>query len=96
MSAGTVERDERTLAVENASYRLAYLFLAFALLADAAFRSFARRESAWDLLALVVAAGALATVYQAAHRVLSAGWVRTTALTALLAAGVAAVIAWLG
>jgi hypothetical protein len=28
----TVHRDERTLAVENASYRWAYLFLSFALL----------------------------------------------------------------
>ena len=29
-----VERDERTVTVENASYRWAYLFLAYALLAD--------------------------------------------------------------
>jgi hypothetical protein len=96
MSALTiVDRDERTLAVENASYRLVYLFLAFALLLDVAYRSFVRQESAWDLLVLVIAAGALATLYQAKHKVLTAGWVRLVILTAALAGTTAALIALL-
>ena len=35
MSAGlSVERDERTVAVENASYRWSYLVVTYALLVD--------------------------------------------------------------
>ena len=49
MSANLVQRDERTTAIENASYRWAYLFLSFGLLLVVAYRSFARQESPWDL-----------------------------------------------
>ncbi len=46
-----VERDERTVAVENASYRWAYLLLTYALLVDAMCRSLVRHEASWDLMA---------------------------------------------
>ena len=36
-TAPSVQRDERTVAVENASYRWAYLFLSFGLLALVAY-----------------------------------------------------------
>jgi len=85
----SVGRDERTVAVENASYRWAYLLLSFALLVDVAYRGLVRREGAWDLMALVIGAGAVCTAYQARHQVLTRGWVTT----ALLAVGVAAVLA---
>src|ERR1700693_3054496 len=60
----SVERDERTVAVENASYRWAYLLLTYALLVDVIYRSLIRHEATWDLLALVVVGGAVCTVYQ--------------------------------
>ena len=47
-TTSTVERDERTVAVENASYRWAYMLLTFALLLDVIFRSLYRQEGAWD------------------------------------------------
>ena len=50
----TVERDERTVAVENASYKWAYILLIFALLIDVVYRGMVRQEAAWDLLALVI------------------------------------------
>jgi hypothetical protein len=40
----TVERDERTVAVENASYRWAYSLLTYALLVDVMYRSLVRRQ----------------------------------------------------
>jgi hypothetical protein len=73
-AAQTVDRDERTVSVENASYRWAYLLLSFALLVDVALRSFLYREAAWDLLGLVVAGGAVTTAYQAGQRVLTRRW----------------------
>lgn len=82
-------RDERTDAVENASFRWAYLVLSFGLLASTAWRSFLRGESAWDLLALVVLGGIVAGVYQGHERVLSRRWM----MLAVVAMGVAALAA---
>jgi hypothetical protein len=88
-----VERDERTLAVENASYRWAYLLLTYALLVDVMFRSLVRHEASWDLLALVVGGGIVCTVYQARQRILGHGWVLKAVLVACLAGVIAAVVA---
>lgn len=75
MSHTEVLRDERTVATENASYRWAYLFLAFGLLASTAWRAFARDEAAWDLLALVIASGVVTAAYQATRGVLTRRWI---------------------
>ena len=86
----TIDRDERTVAVENASYRWAYLFLSFGLLALVAYRGFVKQESSWDLMALVVLAGLLTSAYQWFHKVLTAQWALTCLLTILIAAALAA------
>jgi hypothetical protein len=88
-----VERDERTVAVENASYRWAYGLLSYALLVDVMYRSLARGEAAWDLMALVVVGGAVCTVYQARQKTLAHGWVMKAVLGACVAGVLAAVLA---
>jgi hypothetical protein len=88
-----VERDERTVAVENASYRWAYLLLTYALLVDVMYRSLVRHEATWDLMALVVVGGAVCTVYQARHKILAHGWVMKAVLVACIAGVIAAVLA---
>jgi len=88
-----VERDERTVAVENASYRWAYAVLTYALLVDVMYRSLFRHEAAWDLMALVIVGGAICTVYQAHQKTLAHGWVMKVGLGAVIAAVVAAVLA---
>lgn len=90
-----VYHDERTVTVENAGYRWAYLFLSFGLLVLVAYRSFFHGESAWDLLGLVILGGVVGTVYQAFHRVLSRPWAVATLLALVTAAGVAALLTWL-
>lgn len=87
-----VPRDERTTAVENASYRWAYLLLSFGLLISVAYRGFVRHESAWDLLALVLLGGVVTTLYQGRHQVLSGRWILLMALTLLLAGVLALVL----
>ncbi len=77
-------RDERTLVVENASYRWAYLLLSFGLLADIAYRGFQRQDSNWDLMALVLLGGLVATLYQAIHKVLTLGWALTGVMMVLV------------
>jgi ABC-type microcin C transport system permease subunit YejB len=86
--ATIVDRDERTTAVENASYRTAFPVLLYGVLAIAVYRGY-RREAVWDLLALVVIASGLATFIQASQRVLTRRWV----FALCVAAGVAAALA---
>jgi len=93
IGASGVMRDERTAVVENASYRLAYLFIAFALLLDVMYRSLVRRESPWELLAIIIVGGVVSTVYQGGHKVLTRHSVRLFVLTSLIAGIVAAVVA---
>lgn len=91
----SVQRDERTVAVENAGYRCAYLFLSFGLLVLVAYRSFVNAESPWDLLLLVVLGGGVGTAYQGWHRVLSKHWAVASLLAAVVAAVLAAAMVWL-
>jgi len=92
MTTQSIARDERTVATENASYRWAYLVLSFGLLLSVAYRSFVLGEAAWDLLALVVAGGAVAALYQGHYRVLSRPWLVASVGGALLAALLAAAL----
>lgn len=86
MTANPVPRDERTIVVEHASYRLAYLFLSNGLLVLVGYRSFVRGESSWDLFALIILGGLVATGYQASRHVLGWRWAKVTLLTMVLAA----------
>ncbi len=83
------ERDERTLAVENASYRWGFYFITYALLLDVAYQSFRYNRATWDLLAIVLGGGAITSLYQARERILCRSWWKP----ALLAAGIGAVVA---
>jgi hypothetical protein len=89
MSTASITRDERTMAVENASYRWGYLLLAFGLLLSTAYRAFVREESSWDLLALVLLSGVVTTALQWRRHTLS----RRSALFAAIALGAALVVA---
>jgi hypothetical protein len=87
-----VVKDERTVAVENASYRWAYLVLSYGLLLSTAYRGFVRDEASWDLLGLVLLGGAVSTFYQHSFRVLPRRWVWVSVGAVLLAVVLAAVI----
>lgn len=89
----SVERDERTVAVENVSYRWAYLLLTYALLVDVMYRSLIRHEATWDLMALVIVGGAICTTYQARQRILAHGWVMKVVLATCIAGVIAAILA---
>ena len=82
----SVERDERTVAVENTGYGWAYGFLSFALLIDVVCRGVFRHEAAWDLLALVIVAGAVSTIHSIRRKIWTRGHTRAAVLTVLLAA----------
>ena len=92
MTALQVQRDERTVVVENASFRWGYLFMSFGLLALVACRSLVWRESPWDLLLLVVLGGAVPVAYQGYHDVLTSRWAVRMFVAAVIGAIVAAVL----
>lgn len=94
MSSSPVSRDERATAIENVSYRWAYLFLSFGLLSLVAYRSFVNNESSWDLMSLVVLGGILCAAHQWFHKVLTAQWAATVLLTIVLAAVLAVLTVW--
>jgi hypothetical protein len=88
----SLDRDERTLVVENASFRWAYQFVSFGLLVLVGYRSFARGEAAWDLMALVVLGGVVASAYQWSQRVLTVRWLVNGLAGMFVAAVIAALI----
>ncbi len=94
MSDGPVTRDEHTVAVENASSRLACIILMFGVLIIACVRGIVLNEACWDLLGLVVISATIATVYQARQRTLAPRWWRLAILLAVVAAlaGLASVV----
>ena len=92
MNKNDVERDERTIAVENAGYRLSYLIVTFGLLGLTAYRSLAMHQSSWDLLTLVVLGGIVNATYQGSRRVINAGWLFITLGTVLIALLIAILI----
>lgn len=91
-----VERDERTVVVEQASYRWGYLFLSLGILVSVMYRSYIRREASWDLLALVILSGVVTTAYQLRHQVLTGRSVRVGVFVAGVALAVAAILVLLG
>lgn len=90
-------RDERYYAVENASYRIGYIILAFGLLVLIVIRAIAFQESNWDLFALVILSSFAATIYQATYKTIhfSWKWIAYGVAAAVLAASLTLVLATL-
>jgi hypothetical protein len=91
MNTASVGHDERTIAVANTSYRWAYLFLSFGLLAIVAFRSFALNQSSWDLMGIVVLSGIVAAVIRARQHAFT-GSAAKAATLAIVAGVIAATL----
>jgi hypothetical protein len=88
-----VLRDERTISIENTSYRWGYLVVTYGLLMIVAFRAFYFKQSNWDLMALVILSGIVTTAYQGFHQMFTRHWIYFFAVILLIAAAVAVLIA---
>ncbi len=64
-----LKRDERTVAIENASFKWAWYFLVWPLTIVALYRQKAMNEEVGDLIALVCISSAIAIIYQYKHKV---------------------------
>ncbi len=67
----SVVSDERTVAVENASYRWGWFLLYLGVLFDGCYRIYVRQEVPIDLLALALGSAAFCTLYQVRQRALT-------------------------
>lgn len=94
MTGTMIDHDERTVAIDNASYRWAYLFLSFGLLTTVAYRSFALGQSSWDLLALVVISGVVTAAFRFRHGAMTRGSSRSTVLAIVGGVVIAIVLAY--
>ena len=70
----SLKRDERTVAVENASYKWAWHFLVWPLIIDTMYRQKALNQEVGDLVALVCVSSAIAIVYQYRHKAVVSYW----------------------
>lgn len=77
----SVEKDERTTFIENASYKIGYNFISFALLLDVVYRSLVYKEAPWDLLGLVIIGGLIMTLYQLKHKILGKYLIKISIVT---------------
>lgn len=89
-----LDRDERTVAVENASYRWGFMVLLYSLLLDVMYRAGVRHEAPWDLMAFVVISGGICSAYQAREKALAHRWALRAVLFACLAGILAAIAAF--
>jgi hypothetical protein len=93
MNRISTRRDEREASMDQAADRLAYLALSYGLLGLVIYRSFVDHVASWDLMALVIGAGFVGAAYRLWKGVVTSGWLRVAAITALVALVVAVVLA---
>ena len=85
-------RDERETAIDHAADRLSFLVLAYGVLAIAAWRSF-NGDATWDLLVLVIAAGAVGLVYRLRKGAVTRAWSIVAGVSVVAAVIIAAILA---
>ena len=88
--------DEREAEIEHAGDRLAWLVMAYGLLVIVAWRSFVDGQPSWELLALVIAGGAVSFGYRIWHRAVSRTTLLGVGITIAVAIVLAAVLAIAG
>lgn len=74
MNKESVVRDERYVAVENASFRIGYNILSYGLLVLIVIRSLLFDQTNWDLFALIIISSFASTIYQLRHKTIAFSW----------------------
>lgn len=85
MTNKVVEKDERTIFIENISYKYGYTFIAFALLLDVIYRSLRLNEAPWDLLGIIIISGLVMSVYHYQQKIIGKTWKKTISFILIIA-----------
>jgi len=81
----SIDRDERTITVENKSYSIGYKLALYALLLDTMYRSFFLHQPSWDLLGIILLCGIVTSLYQLNHKILTPNWIKASVIALILA-----------
>jgi RsiW-degrading membrane proteinase PrsW (M82 family) len=81
-----VNKDERSIFVENVSYKFGYTVVTFALLLDVMYRSLRFKEAPWDLLLIIFLSGLVMTVYQFKQKIFEKAMIKYMVITLVIAA----------
>lgn len=92
MLSKKAEKDERTIFIENQSYRYGYIVLNFGILIDIIYRSFRLNEASWDLFGLIFLSGLVTTVYQYNRKIFTKNWIKSILLLIIITAISAVII----
>lgn len=90
-----IEKDERTVFVENESYRYAYIVISYGILIDIMYRSFFLQEAPWDLFGLIFLGGLVSTIYQFRQKIFTQKWLRSILILVILSALTAVIVSLL-
>lgn len=88
-------KDERATFVQNVSCKIGYNFITFTLLLDIIYRGLVFHEAAWDLLGIIIISGFAMTIYQYKQKILDKKWIKTLALSSLVAFTVTLVVVFI-
>lgn len=91
MKNETILKDERYIAVENASYKIGYSIALFGILILTFIRGVFFQQSAWDLLGLAIFSSLASMAYQVRHGTVPKSWLYGPILIAIGGAVVTAV-----
>jgi hypothetical protein len=87
------DKDERAIFIENVSFKFGYNLITFVLLFDVVCRGLIFNDAAWDLLGIIIISGLVMTLYQYKQKILDKNWIKTVAISSLIAFIVALLIA---
>lgn len=95
MFKNSIEKDERSIFIENQSYKYGYMVLTFGILIDIIYRSVRFNEAPWDLFGLIFLSGLITTSHQYRYEIFSKNWLVSVLILALISAIIAAIVALL-
>jgi Family of unknown function (DUF6442) len=81
-----IEKDERTVFIENQSYKYGCAILNFGILIDIIYRSVRFNEASWDLFGLIFLSGLVTTVYQYKQKIFTKNWIKSILILIIITA----------
>lgn len=86
MTNKLVEKDERTTSIENASYKIGFHFMTYALFIDVIYRGLRFHEGSFDLILIVLLSLLPTIVYQYKKKIFPKNMIRNIALMSVIIA----------
>lgn len=90
-----IEKDERTIFIENKSSKYGYNILTFGILIDIMYRAIRFNQTSWDLFLLLELTGAVVILYQYKAKIFTENWKKSVLFLIIFAAIIGAAVAFM-